>query len=147
MMARPVEAAAASQHAQDVVGLGQRLLVAGGFGKLERPACPRQRQIVPSLALRDEAEVGVEPGADAGRLGLSLRQRRLEMALGEIPLPEPLVDAAKLALDPCEAAPVTQRGRRLVARERLRVFAEQGVEVPDSLVEHGGFRVSQRGPL
>jgi hypothetical protein len=86
----------------------------------------------------------VEPGANPGRLGVSLRQRSLEVALCEIPLPQTLVDAAKLALDAGEATPVTERGRCLVAREGRWVFAEQGMQVADSLMECGGFRVPQR---
>jgi hypothetical protein len=48
------------------VGLGQRPLVAGGFGQLERAACPLQRRVILPLAVGDQAEVGVKPGEFAG---------------------------------------------------------------------------------
>ena len=68
----------------------------------------------------------MEPREFAGRTGAF--QRGLEVALRQIPLPEALVDAAELVLDVGQAAPVGQRGRRFVARERLAVLAQERAE-------------------
>ena len=137
--------APARQDAKDVVGLGQRPLVAGVLGKLERPARPLQRQFVFPTALRDQTEVGVQAGLEPG--WRSRRQSSLEVALGEVPFSQALVDATQLALDLRELALLAERGGRLVARERLRVLSEQGAQVPDGFVKARGVRVIQREGL
>src|SRR3712207_3190399 len=91
-----------------------------------------------------ETPIGEEPRTIAGiTFGTDPRERGLKMTLGELPLTAPLMQIAKLMLDPAQGADLAQGGRYLIARDCLTVVPNQRLYIADRLVKLDRTRIPQ----
>ena len=92
-------AAARREHAEQVVRAAERPRVTGPLRQRERLAGELRRAVLVAAVVGDQAEVGVDLGAQRQRVRRRCRQRGAEVRNGERPVTAPVMQAAEAVLD------------------------------------------------